>query len=170
LIVVNCTAGSLVEGNFAKIYNREPISKWGTEIRWWLTLWKVQQSTFCALPLLRRRIRRHFGELRKHFLVVPPFRIWTIPPIPPSKAKLPIGYNLSGSDVPFHWPLSHGYAQSPPPPLFPPLARLGLQVSSVKLKTLNAFYGYSRSFAHPKPYIKNDRHEKINNPVSIVFW
>jgi hypothetical protein len=27
LIVVNCTAGSLVEENFAKIYNREPISK-----------------------------------------------------------------------------------------------------------------------------------------------
>jgi hypothetical protein len=27
LIGVNCTPGSLVEGNFAKIYNREPISK-----------------------------------------------------------------------------------------------------------------------------------------------
>jgi hypothetical protein len=27
LIGVNCIPGSLVEGNFAKIYNREPISK-----------------------------------------------------------------------------------------------------------------------------------------------
>jgi hypothetical protein len=60
--------------------------------------------------------------------------------------------------------------RSLPSPARPPLGRLGLHVSSVKLKTLNAFYGYSRSFAHPKPYIKNDRHEKINNPVSIVFY
>jgi hypothetical protein len=63
-----------------------------------------------------------------------------------------------------------GTRSPPPPSLDPPLCRLGLHVSSVKLKTLNAFYGYSRSFAHPKPYIKNDRHEKINNPVSFVFY
>jgi hypothetical protein len=47
--------------------------------------------------------------------------------------------------------------------------RLGLRVSSVKLKTLNAFYGHLRSFAHPKPYIKNDQRKKIYNPVLIVF-
>jgi hypothetical protein len=47
--------------------------------------------------------------------------------------------------------------------------RLGLRVSSVKLKTLNAFYGHFRSFAHPKPYIKNDQRKKIYNPVLIVF-
>jgi hypothetical protein len=47
--------------------------------------------------------------------------------------------------------------------------RLGLRVSSVKLKTLNAFYGHFRSFAHPKPYIKNDQRKKIYNPVLIDF-
>jgi hypothetical protein len=50
-----------------------------------------------------------------------------------------------------------------------PLGRLGQRVSSVKLKTLNAFYGHSRSFAHPKPSIKNDQRKKIYNPVLIVF-
>ncbi len=47
--------------------------------------------------------------------------------------------------------------------------RLGLRVSSVKLKTLNAFYGHFRSFAHPKPYIINDQRKKIYNPILIVF-
>jgi hypothetical protein len=47
--------------------------------------------------------------------------------------------------------------------------RLGLRVISVKLETLNAFYGHLRSFAHPKPYIKNDQRKKIYNPVLIVF-
>jgi hypothetical protein len=47
--------------------------------------------------------------------------------------------------------------------------RLGLLVSSIKLKTLNAFYGHFRSFAHPKPYIKNDQRKKIYNPALIVF-
>jgi hypothetical protein len=55
------------------------------------------------------------------------------------------------------------------PPLDPLSGRRGLRVSTVKLETLNAFYGHSRSFAHPKPYIKNDQREKIYNPVLIVF-
>jgi hypothetical protein len=55
------------------------------------------------------------------------------------------------------------------PPLNPLSGRLGLRVSSVKLKTLNAFYGHFRSFAHPKPYIKNDQRKKIYNPALIVF-
>ncbi len=69
--------------------------------------------------------------------------------------------------TPLHCPLSHGYA--PPTPLDPFSGRLGLRVSSVKLKTLNAFYGHFRSFAHPKPCIKNDQRKKIYNPVLIVF-
>jgi hypothetical protein len=56
-----------------------------------------------------------------------------------------------------------------PAPLDPLSGRLGLRVSSVKLKTLNAFYGHFRSFAHPKPHIKNDQRKKIYNPVLIVF-
>jgi hypothetical protein len=55
------------------------------------------------------------------------------------------------------------------PPLDPLSGRRGLRVSPVKLETLNAFYGHSRSFAHPKPYMKNDQHKKIYNPVLIVF-
>jgi hypothetical protein len=39
----------------------------------------------------------------------------------------------------------------------------------VKRKTLNAFFGQPRSFAHPKPYIQNDRHDDIYNPVPFVF-
>jgi hypothetical protein len=64
-------------------------------------------------------------------------------------------------------PLSQGYAQSPCST--PLLSRLGQRVSPVKLKTLNTFYGHSRSFAHLKPYIKNYQHEMIYNPVSFVF-
>ncbi|KZS20839.1 Histone h2a [Daphnia magna] len=56
-----------------------------------------------------------------------------------------------------------------PPPLDPPSGRLRQRVSHVKLETLNAFYRHSRSFAHHKPYIKNDQREKISNPVLIVF-
>ncbi|KAK4021237.1 hypothetical protein OUZ56_003156 [Daphnia magna] len=51
----------------------------------------------------------------------------------------------------------------------PPSGRLGQRVSSVKLETLYAFYGHSRSFSHPKPYIKNDQRKKIYNLVSIIF-
>jgi hypothetical protein len=39
----------------------------------------------------------------------------------------------------------------------------------VKRKTLNAFFGHSRSFAHPKTYIQNDRRDEIYNPVPFVF-
>jgi hypothetical protein len=45
----------------------------------------------------------------------------------------------------------------------------GLRVAHVKRKTLNAFFGHSRSFAHPKPYIQNDRRDEIYNPVPFVF-
>jgi hypothetical protein len=67
------------------------------------------------------------------------------------------------------------YSLSPLPwvratPRSTPLSgRLGLRVSSVKLKTLNVFYGHFRSFAHPKPYIKNYQRKKIYNPVLIFF-
>jgi hypothetical protein len=45
----------------------------------------------------------------------------------------------------------------------------GLRVAHVKPETLNAFLGHSRSFAHPKPYIQNDRRDEIYNPVPFVF-
>ncbi len=41
---------------------------------------------------------------------------------------------------------------TPNPPTLDPLSgRLWLHASPVKLETLNAFYGHSRLFAHPKP-------------------
>ncbi len=40
---------------------------------------------------------------------------------------------------------------------------------SIKIKTLNAFYGHFRSFAHPKPYVKNYQRNEINNPELIFF-
>ena len=46
----------------------------------------------------------------------------------------------------------------------------GLRVAHVKRKTLNAFFGHSRSFAHPKPNIQNDRRDEIYNPVPFDFW
>ena len=46
----------------------------------------------------------------------------------------------------------------------------GLRVAHVKRKTLNAFFGHSRSFAHPKPRIQNDRRDEIYNPVPFDFW
>ena len=56
-------------------------------------------------------------------------------------------------------------------PLLDPLfCVFGLRVAHVKRKTLNAFFGHSRSFAHPKPYIQNDRRDEIYNPVPFVFW
>ncbi len=48
-----------------------------------------------------------------------------------------------------------------PPTLDPISGRLWLHASPVKLETLNAFYGHSRSFAHPKLYIKNDQRENL---------
>jgi hypothetical protein len=45
----------------------------------------------------------------------------------------------------------------------------GLRVAHVKRKTLNAFFGHFRSFAHPKPYIQNDRREEIYNPIPFDF-
>jgi hypothetical protein len=58
---------------------------------------------------------------------------------------------------------------SPPPRSTPFSGRRGLRVSPVKLETLNAFYGHSPSFAHPKPCMKNDQRKKIYNLVLIVF-
>ena len=55
-------------------------------------------------------------------------------------------------------------------PLLDPLfCVFGLRVAHVKRKTLNAFFGNSRSFAHPKPYIILDRRDEIYNPVPFVF-
>ena len=39
----------------------------------------------------------------------------------------------------------------------------------VKRKTLNAFFGHSRSSAHPKPYIIIDRRDEFYNPVPFDF-
>ncbi len=61
------------------------------------------------------------------------------------------------------------WVRATPPPLDPFSGRRGLRVSPVKLETLNAFYGHSRSFAHPKPCMKNDQRKKIYNPVLTVF-
>ena len=47
--------------------------------------------------------------------------------------------------------------------------QLGLRVAHVKRKTLNAFFGHSRSFAHPKTYIQNDRRDEIYNPSTFDF-
>ena len=46
----------------------------------------------------------------------------------------------------------------------------GLRVAHVKSETLNAFFGHSRSFAHPKPYIIINRRDEIYDPVPLVFW
>jgi hypothetical protein len=35
----------------------------------------------------------------------------------------------------------------------------GLYLELQTLRTLNAFYGHFRSFAHPKPYVKNDQRD-----------
>ena len=56
------------------------------------------------------------------------------------------------------------------PPSDPLFCVFGLRVAHVKRKTLNAFFGHSRSFAHPKPYIQNDRRDEIYNPVPFDFW
>jgi hypothetical protein len=76
---------------------------------------------------------------------------------------------------------SYSMAQVYPPSLSPlpflratprstPLSgRLGLRVSSVKLKTLNAFYGHFRSFAHHKPYIKKWSASKDLQPCNNRF-
>jgi hypothetical protein len=61
------------------------------------------------------------------------------------------------------------WVRATPPRSTPFLAGLGCASAPLKLKTLNAFYGHFRSFAHPKPYIKNDQHKKIYNPALIVF-
>jgi hypothetical protein len=45
----------------------------------------------------------------------------------------------------------------------------GLRVAHVKRKTLNAFFGHSRSFAHPKPHIIIDRRDEIYNRVPFDF-
>jgi hypothetical protein len=55
------------------------------------------------------------------------------------------------------------------PPPDPISCAFGLRVAHVKRKTLNAFFGHSRSFAHPKTYIQNDRHDEIYNPVPICL-
>ena len=55
------------------------------------------------------------------------------------------------------------------PPSDPLLGVFGLRVIPVKRKTLNAFFGHSRSFAYPKPYIIITRRDKIYNTVSFVF-
>jgi hypothetical protein len=55
------------------------------------------------------------------------------------------------------------------PRLTPLSGRRGLRVSPVKLKTLNAFYGHFRSFAHPKPCVKNDQRNEIYNPIPFFF-
>ncbi len=67
-------------------------------------------------------------------------------------------------------PLSHEslrHAESPPSdPLF---CVFGLRVTHVKRKTLNAFFGHSRSFAYPKPYIQSDRRDEIYNLIPFDF-
>jgi len=55
------------------------------------------------------------------------------------------------------------------PPSDPLFCAFGLRVAHVKRKTLNAFFGHSRSFAHPKTYIQNDRRDKIYNHVPFDF-
>ena len=47
------------------------------------------------------------------------------------------------------------------PPSDPLLGVFGLRVTPVKRKKLNAFFGHSRSFAHPKLYIIIDRRDEI---------
>jgi hypothetical protein len=76
-------------------------------------------------------------------------------------------YSMAQVNPPFTHPSPKG-ARSPLRST-PLSGRLGQRVSSVKLKTLNAFYGHFRSFAHPKPYVKNDQRNEIYNPASIFF-
>jgi hypothetical protein len=76
-------------------------------------------------------------------------------------------YSMAQVNPPFTHPSPKGTRS--PLRSTPLSGRLGQRVSSVKLKTLNAFYGHFRSLAHPKPYVKNDQRNEIYNPVSIFF-
>ena len=79
-----------------------------------------------------------------------------------------------------HGLLSPSHSPSPPYPLRtwgmrslplldPLFCVFGLRVAHVKRNHLNAFFGHSRLFAHPKPHIQNDRRGEICNPVPPNF-
>ena len=71
--------------------------------------------------------------------------------------------DTSGSCIcPIFLHYSPEYAESPP---------YSTPFSALKRKTLNAFFGQSRSFSHPKPYIQNNRRDEIYNPVPFeICW